>query len=640
MITRATIMGLRALRFLNTRIGRRLLAVFLATSLLPLVTMGWFAIKSSESVLQRQSLSVLRAAADGAEAQLREFLLHLRDTTLAFSEEPVIRDALGSMSSTNATQGSVSVSAELANVLRRQKERMPEAQEVFILDAAGRKVASSNPGPLGYDLSSTPCFARGKLGYFAGDVAHDPESGQISWVMSAPIKKAGSNKSLGVVALRIDPDALSDLTSGRRIRAEGADTQSFRMGKTGETYLVNRYGLMITESRYFTNAILNVKVDTFAIRTAISKGTEIVADYKDYRGVPVSGSTAIFPDMGWVLTTEIDFSQAFAPIRRLRNGFLALATILAVLVTFLAWRWAKRINRPLQMLKESEEALAAGDEHAGIVPERDLPADELGDFIRQRNVRVQRLSEQQRQLLLEQERRAAVTAELEQMSYSIMHDMRAPLRAITAFGGMIEAEAAARLNEQERTYLTRLKLAAARMDRLIVDVLNYSRIVRGDLKLSAVNVSDLLRGIVETYPALQSVRKGIHVPPDLPLVEANEAALTQCFSNLLDNAVKFTKPGQFPCINIKAELRDSRVRIWVEDDGIGIAEGFQERVFRMFQRRADLQEGTGIGLAIVRKAAERMGGGVGVISELDQGSRFWVELRLAGASKQPTRTSC
>ncbi|MGH7967872.1 MAG: sensor histidine kinase, partial [Limisphaerales bacterium] len=449
----------------------------------------------------------------------------------------------------------------------------------------------------------------------------------------------GTDRLLGVVALRIDPGVLSDLTTGRRILAEGADTQSFRIGDTGETYLVNRYSLMITESRYLRNAILEVKVDTLAVRTALRKGREIVADYKDYRGVPVSGATAIFPDMGWVLITEIDFSQAFAPVRRLRNGFLALATSLAVLVTYLAWRWAQRIIQPLQMLKRSDEALAAGDEQAGIVPENHLPADELGEFIRQRNARVQRLSEQQRQLLLEQERRAAVTAELEQMSYSIMHDMRAPLRAITAFGGMIEAEAVDRLNEQERSYLTRLKLAAARMDHLIVDVLNYSHIVRGDLELSAVNVSDLLRGIVETYPALQSVRKGIHVPPDLPLVEANEAALTQCFSNLLDNAVKFTKTGQFPCINIKAERRDPRVRIWVEDDGIGIAEAFQERIFRMFQRGADLQEGTGIGLAIVRKAAERMGGSVGVISELDHGSRFWVELRLAGASEQPARTS-
>jgi C4-dicarboxylate-specific signal transduction histidine kinase len=226
------------LRFLNTRIGRRLLAVFLATSLLPLVAVGWFAIKSSESALRRQSLSVLRAASDGAEAQVREFLLHLREATLAFSEDPGIRDALEAMRSTAASHESVSASAELAEVSNSQKKRMPEAQEVFILDAAGKEVASSNAGLLGQDLSSKQCFVQGKLAYFPGDVARDPESGQISWVMAAPIKESGTDRLPGVVALRIDPGFLSDLTTGRRILAEGADTQSFRIGDTGQTYLV------------------------------------------------------------------------------------------------------------------------------------------------------------------------------------------------------------------------------------------------------------------------------------------------------------------------------------------------------------------------------------------------------------------
>jgi signal transduction histidine kinase len=199
---------------------------------------------------------------------------------------------------------------------------------------------------------------------------------------------------------------------------------------------------------------------------------------------------------------------------------------------------------------------------------------------------------------------------------------------------MIEAEAADRLNAENRSYLARMKIAAARMDHLIVDVLSYSRIVRGELTLHPVNLSDLLGGIVETYPALSPFQAKIKVPPDLPLVQGNEAALTQCFSNLLDNAVKFVKPGQIPQINIKGEKDGGWIRIWVEDNGIGIPKTFQKQLFGMFQRGSNSQEGTGIGLAIVRKTVERMGGRVGVISEPDQGSRFWIELKSADSMEK------
>jgi signal transduction histidine kinase len=119
------------------------------------------------------------------------------------------------------------------------------------------------------------------------------------------------------------------------------------------------------------------------------------------------------------------------------------------------------------------------------------------------------------------------------------------------------------------------------------------------------------------------------VEGNLPVVIGNEALLTQCFSNLLGNAVKFVAPGKRAEVRVWSERNNGVSRIWVEDSGIGIPKHAQTRLFTMFQKLDNQYEGTGIGLAIVRKVVERMGGRVGVESEPDRGSRFWIELNVA-----------
>jgi len=221
-------------------------------------------------------------------------------------------------------------------------------------------------------------------------------------------------------------------------------------------------------------------------------------------------------------------------------------------------------------------------------------------------------------------------AELEQLSYSMIHDLRAPLRAIQSFGGILEGDPGSQLSPEGRELLAKMRVSASRMDQLVVDVLNYSRVLRGELPLRAVDVGAVVRGIVETYPNLGPTRAEVQVAPDLPVVVGNSAALTQCLANLISNAVKFAKPGQMAKVQVKSERGENgRVRIVVEDNGVGIAPEFQEKVFGLFERLDNAGEGTGMGLAIVKKAAERMGGRVGVESELGKGSRFWVELSRA-----------
>jgi PAS domain S-box-containing protein len=226
-----------------------------------------------------------------------------------------------------------------------------------------------------------------------------------------------------------------------------------------------------------------------------------------------------------------------------------------------------------------------------------------------------------------------LVGELEHFSYTITHDMRAPLRAMRGFAEMAAEYCPGDGREEPREFLRRIGVAADRMDNLITDALNYSRIVRQELALTPVDVGALLRGMLDSYPELQPSRAHIHIERPMFSVMGNPAALTQCFSNLLGNAVKFVRPGDTPRVRVWSEQRGEWVRIWVEDEGIGIAGAMMPRLFQMFSRGHTSYEGTGIGLALVRKVVERMGGRVGVESTEGRGSRFWVELKGASASE-------
>lgn len=247
-------------------------------------------------------------------------------------------------------------------------------------------------------------------------------------------------------------------------------------------------------------------------------------------------------------------------------------------------------------------------------------------------------------------------SELEHMSYSMVHDMRAPLRAMQSFATLLQEECARDLSPQGLDYFRRIRESADRMDRLVTDALNYSRLVREELPIAPVEVGKLLRSLLETYPDLQSTAADICIEFTQRIVLGNESLLTQCFSNLLSNAVKFVSPGCRARVRVWAESAGAErqsgrasergpiasestlhapdaphVRFWIEDNGIGIPKEAQQKIFGMFQRLHRDQEypGTGIGLAIVWKAVERMNGKAGVESEPGKGSRFWIELPIA-----------
>jgi len=222
-------------------------------------------------------------------------------------------------------------------------------------------------------------------------------------------------------------------------------------------------------------------------------------------------------------------------------------------------------------------------------------------------------------------------AQMEEFSYSVSHDMRAPVRAMKGYAQLVLDEYADRLDAKGCGLLERITRGSARMEQLIHDVLTYTRLASSDIQLQRVPLKQFLQELIQHYPEFQRRRDEVIIREPLEDVLAHEPSLTQALSNLLANGFKFVAPGTTPRLEVWTETRGDKVRLWLEDNGVGIHPQYQHRLFRMFERvhQDPRFDGTGIGLAIVRKAAERMGGSVGVESDGITGSSFWIELPKA-----------
>jgi PAS domain S-box-containing protein len=218
--------------------------------------------------------------------------------------------------------------------------------------------------------------------------------------------------------------------------------------------------------------------------------------------------------------------------------------------------------------------------------------------------------------------------ELEAFSYSISHDMRAPLRAMQSFSRILAEDCGPQLDDKAKEYIRRISAGAARMDSLIQDVLTYSKVARSDLPLQPIEFGKLLQDVLDTYPSFQPPAALIDVVGEFPTVMAIPAVLTQCISNLLGNGVKFVEPGIAPHIRVWCDPRpeEKMARVFFKDNGLGIDKEDHDSIFGIFQRVNKSYEGTGIGLSIVKKGMERMGGSVGLDSELGKGATFWLDL--------------
>jgi signal transduction histidine kinase len=357
------------------------------------------------------------------------------------------------------------------------------------------------------------------------------------------------------------------------------------------------------------------------------------------------------PTVGWRVVIGAPKSQLHASANRLLL-LMFLMSFLIVGVGVAVSLWAGRgVVRSVNLLLAAAGAVGRGrlpDRVSTGLDETDQVADELrrsAEELVRREAELRQLNEkleeavQARTAELAQANKALSmrNQELQDFAHIASHDLQEPLRQIKAFAGIIQSDCADRLDDTGRSYLQRMEAAGARMSRLIKDILAFSRIASQANPLVPVDLNQALAAVLGDLELRLRDTEGKVEAETLPVVQADSSQMHQMLLNLVGNALKFHRPDVPPVVRVRAESSAEYHRIIVEDNGIGFEQKYAEQIFGPFQRlhgRGSF-EGSGIGLAIVRRIAERHGGSVSATGRPGEGSCFEVTLPVVAAEDAP-----
>lgn len=361
------------------------------------------------------------------------------------------------------------------------------------------------------------------------------------------------------------------------------------------------------------------------------------AAYAGLDGQPHVGGVGLIDGTPWAVWIDLPEHLVLAPARAILNRLMVLA-IIGLVLAAVAMAWLSgRITRPLHDLTEASEAIAAGDYGRRVPVDR---RDELGRLSVAFNTMTERVTQAHRELEARVEERtaqlqaraaelAAVNHELETFSFSVSHDLRAPLRHITGFAALLEQSAVAKLDADEQRRLRTIGDAAGRMGQLIDDLLAFSRNGRVALTKRRLRLDDLVRDARQELAGdPQSARVNWTVHP-LPEVAGDAALLRLVFVNLVSNAVKYSRDREAPEVEIGAQAQTGgEVVVFVRDNGVGFDMAYADKLFGVFQRLHGQEqfEGTGIGLANVRRIVHRHGGRTWAEGVVNGGATFYFSL--------------
>lgn len=599
--------------FLNRSLYARLLIAFLALAIVPLALTSYVSYAAFRHGILDDSESKLSGVATLKEQEIRRWAERLSGTLSWVAANPSRAAEMGTLSTFPA--GSDEYQAAHESLTDDAGRLANEGQFTVVLLArsdTGQVVVASEPGWLGRSADSEWHLNEGRSATFVSEVFVSSLIGRPTIVVSTPVKDR-SGRLTGVLVGYADVKELNDLM-----------TEWSGLGDTGETFLVNEATVLVTDIRFEPGSAFKKIIMGQGAQRAV-QGMSGAGTWIDYRQMPVVGVYRWLDDRKLGLIVKQDEVEALASATRQRNVAWTITVATAVGVAVVCWLMAGSVAHPLARLAGYSRRIQDGDYSAEIIATGN---DEVAAVTASVKSMVARLLETTEALEQSNAELLAVNKELEAFSYSVSHDLRAPLRAIDGFSLAVVEDCSDKLDENGKGYLERVRAATQRMGLLIDDLLNLSRIGRVEMRRVDVDLSSLAREIAADLKKTQPERLVEFAISDDLRAKGDPALFRIILENLLGNAWKFTGKHPRAKIEFGYTRREGREVFFVKDDGAGFDMAYAQKLFSPFQRlhMASDFPGTGIGLATVQRIIRRHGGSVWAEAGVEQGATFYFVL--------------
>ncbi|MCX5678750.1 MAG: sensor histidine kinase [Candidatus Omnitrophica bacterium] len=592
------------------KIAAKINLSFLATIIILITITTLVFYTTSKNSLRNEIIARLEVTAKSRENHIKTYIKMVRMSVLEFSQSAILEVFL----ETAKDDPKRSEAFERAMTrLKRTKEANPSIHEFMVLDTSGNVVVSSDRMSIGKNRSAEDYFTEGRQGVYFKDAYYSENYSMPLFGVSAPITDSDTGELRGVLIAKVKLDELNKIT-----------TDATGMGKTGEIYIVNKDGYMVTPSRFKKDTFLKLKVDTENFRLcALHAGNEEicapVSAFRNYMGEMTLGLHDFIPETKWSLLTEIGTGEIFAPLGRILLICAAILFFTPIAAWLIGTAVAGAITRPIYQLRKGIEVIGTGDLNHKVgtsagdeIGQLSRAFDKMTEDLKGRTSELEELNKALRRSSGEVKHALQVKSEfLANMS----HELRTPLNSIIGFSEVLSMETYGTLNKKQKDYINYVLGGGRHLLSLINDVLDLAKMeaAKAELMITTLSLKDLLREaliLVKEMAFKKNIELSVEADEKIGNIDADERKLKQIVYNLLSNAVKFTpKDGK---VGIKAKSSGTNIEIEVWDTGVGIAPENLEKIFEAFTsiKTPDVKtaEGTGLGLALSRKLVELHGG--------------------------------
>lgn len=607
--------------FKNLKLGYKFFISLMMISIIPLAILSFFEYYYTKAELKKSTIGNLRAINDSRADHINH-LIQLR--------QEQAKELAGTFISRQLQAGGINqpdviqvIQAQIDSIFHelkstpssnyRNTDKPSDIENVSIWDVHGNVIADTNSDMIGQKMPFEVLQILYERGGYFGGFQHDPFTGKNYISLLEEIHSLDSREYAGVLFIKTNAKILNNITTARG-----------GLGKTAETYLINKDLQMITESRFVKDAILNVRVNTKGTNACFGNH-ESASIYKNYMGRMVLGVQKYLPDEDWCLLTEMDISEAFEPITVFRNQMFVMVGCLIVFIFVFVRLAGQTFIQPILALRDASKEVAQGN-FSPVVKIQNK--DEIGEL----SVAFNEMTRNLKQTTSELEEKNQELEKLDQMKSefvsTVSHELRTPMTVIKESIAQVLAGLFGEVSDKQHKLLSMAQNNIDRLGRIINNLLDLSKLEDGKVVLhkEIVNITSLAQEVGSGFNAIAH-KKGLEIKYDFSSekIEAliDRDKIIQVFTNLIGNAMKFTSAGS---ITISIADKKDCVECAVIDTGKGIAQEDLHKVFNKFQQfgrqTGSGEKGTGLGLTISKGLVELHKGTIWVESKINEGTRF------------------